>query len=102
MIGGLSLATGHVRMEYVNGKMNSSYVAAWGDFLGGVITAGVEYNFGSGDFSFLDAAAIGDLQNSAQPSEAEPHKDFTVQVPGDTGADPGHHLQSRLPARRVW
>ena len=69
LIGGLRLATGHVRMEYRNGDLHRSYVAAWGDFFDGLVTAGIEFHLD--DLShpvFLDASAIASLASGNSPT----------------------------------
>ena len=85
-------ASGHVRLEYLHGDINHSYVAAWAEFLPGTFlsfTAGVDYNFGTSKFSFLDAAAIASLPPSptvSTPAGPAFTVDYPVTVTGDTAS----------------
>ena len=88
VIGGLRLASGHVRLEYKNGDPNDSYVAGWGDFFGGLVRAGVEYNFGTTNLTFLDASAVSKLSSSAtakpRSTTGDPLSTFSATVSGTT------------------
>jgi hypothetical protein len=87
VIGGLQLASGHVRFEYKKGApLSDDYVAGWATITG-LGTAGFEYTLNN-KFKFLDAAAVAALEaEGTTPAPANfVYKTDAVLVPADTGS----------------